>query len=292
VRTCLAVRLLACCLALAAAPVARAQTTPTDDESSYWDWRATHVDRAEQALAAQLAGAASRLPCALPTADAPASGDGPTLAAIVGEALAVHPPETLIFAHGEYLLALEQLRLAVEALQVGTAGSRRAEQAAALVCERAAALDAQRQPVAGATPPPASATLPGLPLPSRPSPPLASAARDGVEVAVLDVRRPYVPADGPPADPALEYLLVRFRLTNGGAQALPYYPLADFELRLPDASTLHPLALGPAERSTSGELAPGDGLIAEVAFLVPRELRPLVLRLTPASGPTVEVPLP
>ena len=87
-------------------------------------------------------------------------------------------------------------------------------------------------------------------------------------------------------------MLVRFLLTNNSGRPLAYYPLADFELRLPDAATLHPLALGGAEREISGELAPGDGLIAEVAFLVPRGVAPLVLRLQPARGPTVEAPLP
>jgi hypothetical protein len=291
VRSGLALLIAASFVALVPLPTVRAQTTPTDDSSGYWQWRAAHVDRAEQALAAQVAAGTLQLPCGLPAADPPPAAPPTTVDALVSEALAVRPPQELIFVHGEYLLALEQLRLAVEALRARSPNSRRASEAAALVCERLTALDALRAPGAAASPP-TSPTLPSLPLSSRPSAPLTSAEREGVQVAILDVRRPYVPPEGAPSDPVLEYLLVRFRLTNGGARPLPYYPLADFELRLPDASALHPLALGSAERSTSGELAPGDGLIAEVTFLVPRDVRPLVLRLTPADGPTVDLALP
>ena len=290
-RSGLALLLAASFVALAPPPAVGAQATPTDDGSGYWQWRSAQVDRAEQTLAAEVAAGALQLPCSVPAPSSPPADTPTTVEALVSEALAVRPPQELIFVHGEYLLALEQLRLAVQTLQASSPSSRRASQAAALVCERLTALDTLRQPGVAA-PPPTSPALPSLPLAGRPSPPLTSAGREGVQVAVLDVRRPYVPAEGAPSNPALEYLLVRFRLTNGGARPLPYYPLADFELRLPDASVLHPLALGSAERSTSGELAPGDGLIAEVTFLVPRDVRPLVLRLAPVDGPTVEVPLP
>jgi hypothetical protein len=108
----------------------------------------------------------------------------------------------------------------------------------------------------------------------------------------VDARRPFLPPEGAPTDPALEYLLLRFRLANAGGSSVPYFPLADFALGLPDGSTLSPVALGSAERYESGELQPGDTLIANVTFLVPRGANPLVLHLTPARGPALDVTLP
>jgi hypothetical protein len=108
----------------------------------------------------------------------------------------------------------------------------------------------------------------------------------------VDARRPFLPPEGAPADPALEYLLLRFRLANAGSSSVPYFPLADFALDLPNGATLHPVALGSAERFESGELLPGDALVANVTFLVPRGAAPLVLHLTPARGPALDLALP
>jgi hypothetical protein len=129
-------------------------------------------------------------------------------------------------------------------------------------------------------------------VPGAPTPALASTASAGLELAVVDARRPFLPPEGAPADPALEYLLLRFRLANAGSSSVPYFPLADFALGLPDGGTLQPVALGSAERYESGELLPGDALVANVTFLVPRGAAPLVLHLTPARGPALDLALP
>jgi hypothetical protein len=269
---------------------AGAAQAPADDSADYWQWRDAQITRAERAVAAWAATQPQRLPCAL--VDVSPSADAATLETLVAEALALHPPREILFAHGEYLLAVEQLRLAVEALGSDQPGGRRAAQAATLVCERLAALDAQRQSGAVAAAPAPAPGLPTVLVPGAPTAALASAASEGLELAVVDARRPFVPPEGAPADPALEYLLLRFRLANASGSSVPYFPLADFALGLPDGGTLQPVALGSAERYESGELLPGDALVANVMFLIPRGAAPLILHLTPARGPALDLTLP
>lgn len=263
---------------------------PVADSDDYGQWRDAQIERAERAVAAWAATQPQRLPCAL--VDVSPSANATALEALVAEALALHPPRDLLFAHGEYLLAIEQLRLAVEALGSLQASGRRAAQAATQLCERLAALDAQRQSSAVAAAPTRAPEPPAVLVPGAPTPALASTASDGLELAVVDARRPFLPPEGAPADPALEYLLLRFRLANAGGSSAPYFPLADFALGLPDGGTLHPVALGSAERYESGELLPGDALVANVTFLVPRGAAPLVLHFTPARGPALDLALP
>ena len=263
---------------------------PAADSTDYGQWRDAQIDRAERAVAAWAATQPERLPCAL--VDVSPSANTTTLEALVAEALALHPPQDLLFAHGEYLLAVEGLRLSVEALGNVQPSGRRAAQAATQVCERLAALDAQRQSNTVAAAPARAPEPPAVLVPGAPTPALASVASDGLELAVVDARRPFLPPEGAPADPALEYLLLRFRLANAGGSSVPYFPLADFALGLPGGGTLHPVALGSAERYESGELLPGDALVANVTFLVPRGTAPLVLHLTPARGPPPTLPCP
>jgi hypothetical protein len=287
----LLVLVLVCSVGGVARP-AHGQETPAAAEPSYWAWRASHAERALRSAAAFVAERAQVFPCRPEElAEGAQAAERIPFETLVAEALAARPPRELLFSHGEYLLAIEQVRLGADARAATTPGSARAERAAAQLCEGALALADRRLP-SSQQPPAASPPAASLPPPAPPGPALARAAREGVELAVLDARRPYLPPEGAPADPRLEYLLVRFRLQNQSSRPLPYFPLADFELQLPGADRLQPLALGSGERHEAGELGPGDGLIANVTFLVPREARQLVLRLVPSSGPALEVALP
>ena len=190
------------------------------------------------------------------------------------------------------MLALEYLRLAADEVRATRERGGDSARATATLRDRLAVVATLAHATDPAPAPPIRPAWPALAVPTAPSRGLAVVARDGVELAVLEVRRPYVPAEGPPADPSLEYLVVRFRLTNEGASDVPYFTLSDFALRLPDGREVPPLALGEADRYETGTLAPGDTLIANVAYLVRHGAMPLVLRFAPAAGPAMETALP
>jgi hypothetical protein len=263
---------LAATVFAAAATRGWAQTGGRLSEEQYLAWRAEHaaaLDAAAAAVAeASLEERAPRLASVMALADAAAR---------------VRPPETLLGAHAQYLIAVERLRLAAQA---ATGADATPEAATALAAARAglqALLATGTLPPSEPGPPPVLSPLP-------PAEGLAQARNDHVALWLLALQQPAAPAEGePPAHG--EYLALRVRLQNVGTDVLAYYPLADFTLLTADGVVLRPVGLGIAERLEAGELRPGDSLITTVTFLLVPGAQPAVLRFAPAAGPALELPL-
>ncbi|MBX5491092.1 MAG: DUF4352 domain-containing protein [Chloroflexi bacterium] len=253
---------------------ASAQTDGRLTEQEYDTWRADHAAALDAAAAAMLASA-------------PGDDQAATLATLIAladTAARIRPPEAALGAHAQYLIAVERLRLAAMALAEATSPGPAAEGLARAQAEL-------RELLATGRLPPAEAVVPPAPAPLAPPAAIAQASTEVGALWLLGVQRPFTPRGAePPA--GQEFIALRLRLENRGRRALAYYPLADFTLITRDGVTLHPTALGMAERVEAGELSPGDALITTITFLIGPDTQPALLRFAPASGAVIELPLP
>jgi hypothetical protein len=235
---------------------AQQSPTPTPLEAAYWDWLASQLAR--QAAAAQAVPTTLELGNATWRREQALALD--TWGSLIQEARDRRPPASAQTLHTTLLDAIDRLDRA-RRLMLGAVASEQEpgpDFAAQLRAGRQALDDVAEH---------SRARVEGRPT----SEALATARGGDLRVSILGVTRPYVDR-GSPLDPAWEYMMVRLRLENLGADPITY-DANQFRLRSLDETVHSPVPLAIPDELYYGALEGNrlaSGVVGTVAYAVRR----------------------